>query len=264
MRGFAIRAGIASAAAVLGVWAVAGCSSDDTSTGSTSPASESVASGTVNVAAAASLKTGFTELAATFEKQHPGSKVSLQFAGSATLANQIIQGSPTDVFASADEKNMEKIGDRALDPQIFATNTLVIATAPGNPKKITGLKDLANPDIKTAVCAIPQPCGNASAAVEKNAGVTITPTTEEPSVTAVLTKVTSGQVDAGLVYVTDAKSAGDKVSTVSDPAFASVVNKYPITVIKGSKSEALGKEFVALVLSPEGRQVLARLGFGAP
>ncbi|MFT4044166.1 MAG: molybdate ABC transporter substrate-binding protein [Gordonia sp. (in: high G+C Gram-positive bacteria)] len=258
-------------AALLSLGLLAGCSSSSDSGSSDSSGSVPsgtvtypAESGTVSVAAAASLQSAFTELADVFERRHDGVTVALSFAGSATIATQINQGSPTDVFASADEKNMTKIADHALNPTIFATNTLVIVTAPGNPKGITGLKDLANPQIKTALCAAAQPCGNASVEVERHAGVRITPVTEEPSVTAVLTKVTTGQVDAGLVYVTDAKSAGTKVATVTDPAFASVVNKYPIAVLKGSENEAIGKEFVDLVLSPEGKKVLTRLGFGAP
>ncbi len=251
--------------AVLGVAAllvVAGCSSDD----SDDAASSSAASGpvTLNVYAAASLKNTFTAIAGEFEKENDGVKVSLSFDGSSTLVNQIKQGAPADVFASADEKNMEKLGDKATDPKIFATNTLVIVTAPGNPKGIASFADLNKAGVTTVVCQEAQPCGNATATVEKNTGVTVKAASEEQSVTAVLTKVTTGQADAGVVYVTDAKSAGDKVATVDDPAFAEVVNKYPIATVSGAANDAVGKEFAELVLGETGQKILGEAGFGKP
>uniref|UniRef100_UPI003D91E4DB molybdate ABC transporter substrate-binding protein n=1 Tax=Gordonia sp. B7-2 TaxID=3420932 RepID=UPI003D91E4DB len=239
--------------------AVAGCSSDDDSS---TPASATPT--TLNVSAAASLKKTFTAIADEFQKQHAGVTVKLSFDGSSTLVNQIKQGAPADVFASADEKNMDKLGDQAVDPKIFATNTLVIVTAPGNPKGINSFADLNKPGVTTVVCQSAQPCGNATDTVEKNTGVTVNATSEEQSVTAVLTKVTTGQADAGVVYVTDAKAAGDKVATVTDPAFAAVVNKYPIATVQGAPGDALGKEFIELVLGPQGQQILADAGFGKP
>ncbi|MCH5641046.1 molybdate ABC transporter substrate-binding protein [Gordonia sp. ABSL49_1] len=239
--------------------AVAGCSSDDDSS---TPASATPT--TLNVSAAASLKKTFTAIADEFQKQHAGVTVKLSFDGSSTLVNQIKQGAPADVFASADEKNMDKLGDQAVDPKIFATNTLVIVTAPGNPKGINSFADLNKPGVTTVVCQSAQPCGNATDTVEKNTGVTVNAASEEQSVTAVLTKVTTGQADAGVVYVTDAKAAGDKVATVTDPAFAAVVNKYPIATVQGAPGDALGKEFIELVLGPQGQQILADAGFGKP
>ncbi|MBD0024577.1 molybdate ABC transporter substrate-binding protein [Gordonia pseudamarae] len=241
---------------------VAGCSSDDgddASPGTTQPGPV-----TLNVSAAASLKNTFTAIAGEFEKQHDGVSVALSFDGSSTLVNQIKQGAPADVFASADEKNMNKLGDQATDPKIFATNTLVIVTAPGNPKGIASFADLNKEGVTTVVCQSAQPCGNATGTVEANTGVTIKAASEEQSVTAVLTKVTTGQADAGLVYVTDAKAAGDKVATVDDPAFADVVNKYPIATVSGAANDALGKEFIELVTGAEGQKILGDAGFGKP
>ncbi|WP_124711354.1 molybdate ABC transporter substrate-binding protein [Gordonia insulae] len=241
---------------------VGGCSSSEEST----PAGSSSASrsSTLNVFAAASLKKTFTAIADEFEQQHQGVKVTLSFDGSSTLVNQIKQGAPADVFASADEKNMDKLGEQAVDPEIFATNTLVIVTAPGNPKGITSFADLNKPGVTTVVCQSAQPCGNATDTVERNTGITVAAASEEQSVTAVLTKVTSGQADAGVVYVTDAKGAGDKVATVVDPAFAAVVNSYPIATVQGAANDAMAKEFVDAVLSPSGQQILAGAGFGKP
>ncbi|MDS1114094.1 molybdate ABC transporter substrate-binding protein [Gordonia westfalica] len=247
--------GLAVAVAVTGMVLAAGCSSDD---------GNDAGAVTLDVSAAASLKKTFTAIADEFEKQHDGVTVRLSFDGSSTLVNQIRQGAPADVFASADEKNMAKLGDLAVDPEIFATNTLVIITAPGNPQGINTLADLNKPGVTTVVCQTAQPCGAATEMVEKNTGITIDAASEEQSVSAVLTKVTAGQADAGIVYVTDAEAAGDKVTTVTDPAFAAVVNSYPIATLKDAEDGDLGSEFVELVLGADGQRILTEAGFGAP
>ncbi|GAA3704625.1 molybdate ABC transporter substrate-binding protein [Gordonia hankookensis] len=253
-----VLAAVAVAASVMAV--ASGCSSSEDASSPSSSATQT----TLNVSAAASLKKTFSAIADEFQKQHPGTKVSLSFDGSSTLVNQIKQGSPADVFASADEKNMAKLGESAVDPKVFATNTLVIVTAPGNPKGIKSFADLNKPGVTTVVCQSAQPCGNATDTVERNTGITVDAASEEQSVTAVLTKVTSGQADAGVVYVTDAKGAGDKVATVVDPAFAAVVNSYPITTVRDAANESVGTEFIDAVLSPAGQQILQEAGFGKP
>ncbi|WP_040537117.1 molybdate ABC transporter substrate-binding protein [Gordonia namibiensis] len=221
-------------------------------------------SSTLDVSAAASLKKTFTAIAEEFEKQHAGVDVRLSFDGSSTLANQIQQGAPADVFASADEKSMAKLGGLAVDPKIFATNTLVIVTARGNPLGVNSFADLAKPGVTAVVCQSAQPCGAATDVVEKNTGITIDAVSEEQSVSAVLTKVTAGQADAGVVYVTDARAAGDQVAMVTDPAFADVVNAYPIATVDGAEDGELGTQFVDLVLGESGQRILRDAGFGAP
>ncbi|WP_119033375.1 molybdate ABC transporter substrate-binding protein [Gordonia rubripertincta] len=233
---------------------VAGCSAD---TGAEHGS-------TLDVSAAASLKKTFTAIAEDFEKQHAGVDVRLSFDGSSTLANQIQQGAPADVFASADEKSMAKLGRLAVDPEIFATNTLVIVTARGNPLGIGSFADLAKPGVTAVVCQSAQPCGAATDVVEKNTGITVDAASEEQSVSAVLTKVTTGQADAGVVYVTDARAAGDQVAMVTDPAFSDVVNAYPIAAVDGADHGQLGSQFVDLVLGETGQRILRDAGFGAP
>lgn len=250
---------VATAAVAL----TAGCSTDIPDTSTAVASSTATSSTTLTVYAAASLKKGFTEIADDFEKSHPGVTVKLTFDGSSALVTQIKQGAKADVIATADEKTMTSLGDQAVDPQIFAKNVLTIVTAPGNPKKITSVADLARPGVTTVLCAVAVPCGNAAATVEKNTGVDIAPASEETSVTGVLTKVTSGQADAGLVYTSDARSAGSKVATVDDPAFASVVNSYPIATIKGTENNGVAEQFIADVVGTTGTGVLQGLGFGA-
>ncbi|WP_425464674.1 molybdate ABC transporter substrate-binding protein [Nocardia yunnanensis] len=247
-----------AASAVLGVGLLSGCSSSSDSGGDAK---------TLTVFAAASLKQSFTQLGAEYEKQHPGVKVTFSFAGSSDLVTQLNQGAPADVFASADQANMDKAvkGGRIKDqPTTFATNTLTIVTPPGNPAHIAALADLSKPGLRLVVCAPQVPCGAAAKKVTTDANVAITPVSEESSVTDVLAKVTTGQADAGLVYVTDAASAGAKVQTVNFPESAKAVNSYPIAAVADSKNSGAAKDFVALVTGPDGRKILQQNGFVLP
>jgi len=244
--------------------AAASSSTAATSGSSSAAASGPVAAGTLTVFAAASLKATFTQIGTIFQTENPGSTVTFNFAGSSDLVTQLTAGAPADVFASADEANMTKATTANLvsgTPVNFASNILTIVTQPGNPSGITGFADLAKPGLDVVVCAPQVPCGAAAAKVEANTGVTLTPVSEENSVTDVLGKITSGQADAGLVYVTDAKNAGDKVSQVDFPEAAAVVNVYPIATLTAATQPALATKFVDLVTGPEGQQVLGVAGF---
>jgi molybdate transport system substrate-binding protein len=231
------------------------------------PGAEPSGNQTLQVYAAASLTDSFTQLGKGFESAHPGVKVSFDFDGSSTLVTQLAQGAPADVFASADEQNMRNAVDQNLiarHPIDFATNTLEIATPPGNPAHIASFADLAKPGIKTVVCADGVPCGTAVRQMEKNTGITIAALSEEQSVTNVLAKVESGDADAGVVYVTDVKAAGSKVDGVAFPESARVVNSYPIAVTAGSRHAKLAEQFIRYVTGAKGRKTLAAAGFGAP
>ncbi|WP_448386248.1 molybdate ABC transporter substrate-binding protein [Mycolicibacterium sp. XJ1904] len=219
------------------------------------------------VFAAASLSTAFTEIGAQFEKDHPGTRVEFSFAGSSDLATQLMQGARADVFASADTVNMDKVADAGLlagDPVNFASNTMVIVIAAGNPKEVRTIRDLTRPGINVVVCAPQVPCGSATRRVELAAGVDLSPVSEESSVTDVLNKVTSGQADAGIVYVTDARDAGARVTTVPVPEAADVVNVYPIATLKDSSQRDLALTFVDAVTGDAGQRVLGPAGFGKP
>lgn len=250
---------------------LAGCASGTpAATGTSSAASASDSpklTGTVTVFAAASLKATFTKLASDFEAKNPGTKVTLNFAGSSDLVTQITQGAPTDVFASADTKNMAKLTDAKLidgTASNFATNVLEIAVPPSNPASISSFADLAKPGVKVVVCAPQVPCGAATDTVEKATDTTLTPVSEESSVTDVLGKVTSGEADAGLVYVTDVKTAGDKVKGIPFAESDKAVNTYPIATVGTSKNKDLAKAFIATVTGSEGKKVLSDAGFGTP
>ena len=221
----------------------------------------------LTVFAAASLAAPFTELADDFEAAHPGTVVRVNFAGSADLAAQILAGAPADVFASADEANMAKVVDGSLaagDPQNIAANMLTIAVPPGNPAGITGFADLAAAGPQVVVCAVQVPCGAAAEKIEQAAGLSLSPVSEESSVTGVMGKVMSGEADAGLVYVTDVRAAGDKVQEVAFPEARQAVNRYPLVRLSGAVDAELADAFVRFVRGAEGQMVLQEAGFGLP
>lgn len=223
-------------------------------------------SGELTIYAAASLKAAFDDLAGAFGAARPGVQIRpISYDGSSTLATQIIEGAPVDVFASADEKNMAKVTDAGLasGAELFATNVLTLVVPAGNPGSVTGLADLADPDLNIVLCAAEVPCGAASATLLQNAGVSADVDSFEQNVTAVLTKVASGEADAGLVYVTDAKTTAE-VATVDTPGADAVVNRYPIVALTGAKDPEVAAAFVQFVLSKDGASVLSGLGFGAP
>jgi molybdate transport system substrate-binding protein len=231
------------------------------------PKPPAAAPGKIAVFAAASLKPAFTQIGQRFKAENPGAGIDFEFAGSSELATQLTQGASADVFASADTAQMDIVAKAGLltgSPVNFASNTLVIVTAPGNPKHIGSFADLARPGLSVVICQKPVPCGSATQRVEDGTGVRLSPVSEELSVTDVLNKVTTGQADAGLVYVTDAHSAGDKVATVNFPEAAGAVNVYPIAVLKKAPQPGLAQKFVAMVAGDTGRNVLAQAGFGKP
>ena len=241
--------------------ALVACSSKSPSS---SPSQPSQASGSIVVFAAASLKPAFTQISRQFKTDNPGSGVDFDFGGSSELATQLTQGATADVFASADTAQMDTVTRAGLlvgNPTNFASNTLVIVTAPGNPKNIGSFGDLAKPGLSVVICQKPVPCGSATQRIEDSTRVRLNPVSEELSVTDVLNKVTTGQADAGLVYVTDAHSAGNKVTTVNFPEAAGAVNVYPIGVLKKAPKATLAQKFVALVTSDAGQKILAQSGF---
>lgn len=223
--------------------------------------------GTLNVFAAASLSGAFDKMGSEFEKANPGVHVRFNYAGSSTLATQITQGAPADVFASANTSNMTTVENAKLvsgQPRIFARNTLEIMVEKGNPKQIKTVHDLANPNLKVSVCAPAVPCGAYSKDVFQRAGVTVRPASEENSVTGVVTRVSLGEADAGIVYTTDVLAGGSKVSGVTIPAADNVIASYPIAKIDKAPNSKAATAFVNYVFSSDGQKVLADLGFKPP
>jgi molybdate transport system substrate-binding protein len=248
---------------------LAGCGGTATAPAPTAPGESPGGASTtpLTVSAAASLTTAFGALQERFEQANPGVDVVLNYGGSSSLAQQIVNGAPVDVFAAANTSTMDTVSEAGLvsgEPRTFVTNKLQIAVPKGNPKGINGFADLARPGLKVVVCAAQVPCGSAEKKVEQAAGVKIAAVSEESEVTSVLGKVGSGDADAGVVYVTDVLSAPDKVTGVSFPEADQAINTYPIAVLKPAKDAGLAQKWVDLVQGPEGQTVLREAGFGPP
>ncbi|KAF2416739.1 molybdate ABC transporter substrate-binding protein [Microbacterium sp. B35-30] len=265
--GSVVRTALVATALALGLAGCAASSAQDPGVSSPAPVSgEPELSGELSVYAAASLQAAFDELAAQFEQRHPSLDVHpLTYDGSSTLATQIVEGAPADVFASADERNMQKVvdADLASEPELFATNTLTLVVPAGDPGGVDGLDDLADPDLTVVLCAVEAPCGAASATLLSDAGVKASVDSYEQNVTAVLTKVAAGEADAGLVYVTDA-STTSAVDAIEVDGGEDVVNRYPIVTLTDAANPRAADAFVRFVLGDEARRVLSDLGFGAP
>lgn len=262
----AVVVAVVAVATVAGLTLVAACGGDDDASGS-APAATDRLSGEVTVFAAASLTNAFTDAEAAFERIHPDVDVITNFAASSELVTQINEGAPADVFASADQNNMAKLtdaGGAAVDPQTFATNALAIIVEEGNPLGITGLADLANPDLILAVCAPEVPCGGYAAEVFATAGVTPEPDTLEENVRAVVTKVSAGEADVGIAYATDILAVDDQADGVAIPVEQNVIADYPIALTTEASNPEVGAAFIEFVLGPEGQAILASYGFNAP
>lgn len=223
--------------------------------------------GSITVFAAASLTAAFNDAGDAFMKANPGVKVTFSFDASSTLVGQITQGAPADVFASADTSNMDKLTTAGLNASVpvnFATNLLSIIVAQGNPKKIKTQADLAIPRLKVVVCDPAVPCGKYAQQSLDTAKVILIPASLEQNVKGVVTKVTAGEADAGIVYVTDVKAAGDKAAGVEIPAHANVKATYPIASIKASTHTDINTAFLAFLTGADGQAILAKYGFGKP
>jgi len=265
-----------SGAAVLAL-ALAGCGSSSSTENSGAPAtgthpaggvsSPAKPSGTLVVFAATSLTDAFNKIGSQFEAANPGVTVKFNYNGSSTLATQITQGAPADVFASASPTNMKTVTDKDLaagPPEMFAANQGEIMVEKGNPSHITSVASLANPAVKVVTCAPEVPCGALATDIFKKAGVTVKPVSQEQNVGGVVTKVSLGEADAGIVYVTDVKANESKATGVAIPADANKTTDYPIAEVKGAPNASAAAAFISYVRGASGQQVLKSFGFLPP
>jgi molybdate transport system substrate-binding protein len=230
---------------------------------SASPSSGSTAAGRITVFAAASLTEPFTDAKTALAASAPGLDIALNFAGSGALVTQIEEGAPADVVATADNASMQELVDQGLveTPVALARNRLEILVAPGNPKKISGLADLARDDVVFVTEEDSVPAGKYAAKALANAGVTARPVSKELDVKAAVAKVTGGEADATIVYVTDVKAAGAKGAGVDIPDAQNVIAEYPIAVVKATGNRAAAAAFVDAMVHGEGRRALQAHGF---
>jgi molybdate transport system substrate-binding protein len=259
---------LVAAVSLLGVF-IASCSSDKAATPGTVGSTNTPASvsGHIVVFAASSLTDAFNEMGTAFKSANPNATVTFNFAGSSDLVTQIGQGAPADIFVSADDSNMRKLTDANETvgaPVSIAKNTFQIIVEKGNPKHVTGVADLARSDLLVVLCADTVPCGKGAATILKNASVTVTPKSFEDKVKGVVTKVTAGEADAGIVFVTDVQAAGDKAAGVDIPANVNVISNYPMVVTKEAKNAVAAQAFIGFVAGRTGHAILAKYGFLAP
>ena len=266
------RAALAVAGSMALMALLVGCGDDEKSadeSGSSSTTTEATSGleGSITVFAAASLTDAFDELGTAFEDANPGVDVALNYDGSSSLRDQILAGAPADVFASANTSNMDAVaeGDAlAGDPEVFVTNQLEIAVPAGNEAGVDGLDAFGDESLLIGLCAEEVPCGSFGRQALANAGVTPAPDTNEPDVRSLLDKVASGELDAGIVYVTDVQAAGDDVEGIEIPEDQNVIAEYPIATLSESGNPEVADAFVAFVLSGDGQDILASYGFGPP
>jgi molybdate transport system substrate-binding protein len=220
---------------------------------------------TITVLAASSLTGTFTELGKRFEAEHPGVTVKFAFDSSATLAQQATQGAPADVLATADTDTMNSARSaQAEAPKIFATNVMTLVTPADNPAHIEKFRDLDRSSVKFVVCVPTAPCGKVGQALLDQDHITGKPVSQEVDVKSVLAKITEGEADAGIVYVTDARAAGSSIATVPIPGAGDQLTTYPIVTLDQSEHGDLAQDFVDLVTGSTGQRVLRQAGFERP
>lgn len=238
------------------VWPLVACSADDPDEGER-----------LVVSAAASLTDAFTEIESEFERLHGDVEVVLNFAGSSALREQILGGSPVDVFASADLSNMAVVvdaGETIGEPEVFAENRLQIAVPAGNPAGVEGVADFANENLLVGLCAQGVPCGDLARELLQRAGVSPAIDSNEPNVRALLTKIAAGELDAGITYVTDVIAAGLAVEGLAIPDRLNLVAEYSIVAVAGGDNADGVAAFIDFMLSEEGRAIMRDHGFSAP
>ncbi|MFE9648357.1 molybdate ABC transporter substrate-binding protein [Streptomyces sp. NPDC006365] len=250
-------AAVLIAAALLGSLAACG-------TGGTEQTSGSSDTANLTVLAASSLTDVFRTAGAAYEKEHPGTKLAFSFAGSQELAAQVKQGAPADVLVTADTRTMDGLKADTGRATVIAKNRLVIAVGAGNPKKIEGLENLADSEVKTVLAAPEVPVGRYSRQVLADRKITVKPVSEEPNVRAVLSKVELGEADAGIVYKTDAATAADKTDAITIPDEQNAIASYPAATLKESQHSTVATAFVKWLSSPRAQQILRTAGFEKP
>lgn len=265
-RGAGSLLGVMTTAVAISCALVACGSSSTGSPAASSAASGGAVQGSITVFAAASLTKAFTTLGTNFQTAHPGTTITVNFGASSALATQITQGAPADVFASASATTMDQVvaAKAAASPRTFAENVMQIVVPPSNPAEISQLSDLAKPGVKLVLCQVEVPCGSTAAKVLSNAKLTVKPVSQEADVKSTLSKVSLGEADAALVYVTDVLAAKGKVTGIAIPAAVNASTSYPIAPLTASKNPGLAAAFVDYVLSPDGSAVLTAAGFTRP
>lgn len=259
--GRTVRRTVAAAATAALLVPLAACGSDDDSESEKDSGGKDVS---LTVLAASSLTDVFATAEKAYEKEHPGTKITVSAAGSQELAAQVKQGAPADVLVTADTKTMDGLKGETGKPTVIAKNRLVIATREGNPERVKGLKDLGDSKLKVVLADDTVPVGRYSKQVLDKQGVDVKPVSKEANVRSVLSKVELGEADAGIVYRTDAATAPGKVDAVEIPDAQNAVASYPAATLKGSENGEAAAAFVKWLSTPEAQKMLRDAGFQKP
>ena len=238
----------------------------ETSAAEETPVEEG-SSGTVTVLAAASLTESFETLADQLGEEYPDLEIVYSFGPSSGLVEQLLAGAPADLLATADTKTMDNAVAGGVvdgDPVIFARNTLALAVPAGNPGGGTGLADLADPELRIAICEPQVPCGGAAQRLLDAAGVVAAPDTLTTDVKEAASLVALGEADAALIYLTDAAAEGDAVETVDVPEAEQVVNDYPAALLTDAANPDGAQAVLDAITGEPGRTILGEAGFLEP
>ena len=252
------RHGVRWPAAITAVTLLAGCGGD----GAMGESDD-----VLLVFAAASLADAMEDLATEFEATDDGTDVDINVAGSSSLREQILAGAPADVFAAASPEVVEPLrqaGEVSTPGVVFATNSLVVGVPSGNPGDVTGLESFTDGDLLLGACAPGVPCGDLAAEAFALAGIDPALDTEEPNVRALSAKIRSGDLDAGLVYVTDVEASDGDLELLALPEAAAVSNRYHAVVLDRTGDVDEAEAFVDFLLSEPAQRILAEHGFGGP
>ena len=223
---------------------------------------------TVTVLAASSLTDSFTKIGAAFEAEHRTTRVVFSFAASSALVTQVMEGAPADIVATADQATMAKLlaSKDVCSAVPFAQNKLTILVAKGNPKRITSVEDLRRPELLVVLGAPEAPIGTYAQQVLAKANVTVKPKSFEENARAIVSRVASGEADAGIVYATDAAAMASKADAVAIPDSLNVIATYPLAVTAQGSHRSTGAEaeaFVRFVTGAGGQEILLAFGFSA-
>lgn len=220
---------------------------------------------TLTVLADSSLTEVFGEIGTAYHQANPGVRLRFEFGGAPELADRLSDHEPCDVLVTADKASMDEADeDVSGHRRVVAHDSLTIAVAPGNPRRIRGLRDLTRPGLRVVVGAGSVPVGRYTRQVFAKAGLTVRWSSEEIGARAVLDRVRAGEADAGIVYITDLRSAGIAASSVPIPADVNVTAAFPAATVRDGDHEDAANAFVSWLVTPAAQKLFNKYGFVTP
>lgn len=220
---------------------------------------------TLTVLATASMTEVFGEIGTAYHQENPGVRLRFVFGGAPELADRLSEHEPGDVLVTADGPSMDEAADQLGGRRrIIANGSLTIAVGPGNPRRVRSLRDLRRPGLRVVVGAGTVPVGRYTRQVLRKAGLTLRWSSEEIDARAVLDRIRAGEADAGLVFITDLRSAGIAASSVPIPANQNVTAAFPAAPLRGGAHEETAEAFVSWLVTPAAQKLFNKYGFVTP